>query len=103
MAFIDFSDNLMANGDLAVVQDMQSKIRNLLEYRFAEAPQVYFDVSTLLIPGLDPGMVSQIIMDHLSDYGVPATGYQAQMDFKTGALRILLQDSSVARGDWLDE
>lgn len=93
MAFIDFSDNL-SDGDLVLIGNMRPKIRNILEHRFIDVPRLYFDMSVIIGKPLQGAMISSILMDHLSDFGVPALHYSVSLDQRLGIFNISIHSHS---------
>lgn len=93
MAFIDWSDDLLA-GDLVLIRHMRPKVRNILEHRFIDVPRLYFDISIIIGKPLQGAMISSILMDHLSDFGVPALHYSVSLDQRLGIFTITINSHS---------
>ncbi|NIZ47609.1 hypothetical protein PVA44_06775 (plasmid) [Entomospira nematocerorum] len=68
MAFIDFDDHCLDNGDLWLIKSQKHKISNILQYAFSESPRLWIDLDLLLQSGSRPSICLQIIFDHLRDF-----------------------------------
>ncbi|NIZ41401.1 hypothetical protein PVA45_07770 (plasmid) [Entomospira entomophila] len=92
MAFIDFDDQCLTNGDLWLVKSQKHKISNILQYAFAESPQLWIDVALLMQSGSQPSIPLQIIFDHLRDFACRLDDVQIDYHQRQGKLFIDIKE-----------
>ena len=95
MAFIDVDDALDAQGDLWFVASQRHKIYNILAHPFAEMPELWLELTTMLEADTSPLVRSQALTDHLRDFACNLEQVAVAYQHHNGQLHITIEERTL--------